>query len=171
MEALRVTRPGTHPGKLATASAALILASRGLLSMHSLRTLVRLVRSCHCPVQSPAVAASALSQSQVLRVAQEVPHHLPCLFSPLSPRHLFFSYGAPLRGDSARSVKTWGNSGVTPHARSIVSFRVCACEDGAVGGGSIVGLKWPQRGKKYPPAKIFFGHVGKSSYFCRRIAN
>lgn len=90
MEALRVTRPGTHPGELATASAALILASRGLLSMHSLRTLVRLVRSCHCPVQSPAVAASALSQSQVLRVAQEVPHHLPCLFSPLSPRHFFF---------------------------------------------------------------------------------
>lgn len=30
------------------------------------------------------------------------------------------SYGAPLRGDSAELDKTWGNSGATPHARSIV---------------------------------------------------
>lgn len=41
---------------------------------------------------------------------------------------------APLRGDSAVSVKDWGNSGVTPHARSIVYLRVCAREDGDVGG-------------------------------------
>lgn len=81
------------------------------------------------------------------------------------------SYGAPLRGDAARSVKFWGNSGVTLRDRSIVYLRVCARENGAVGGGSIVGLKWPQRGKKYPPAGFFFGHVGKSSYFCRRIDN
>ena len=79
--------------------------------------------------------------------------------------------GAPLRGDAARSVKYWGNSGVTLRARSLVSFRVCARENGAVGGWSIVGLKWPQRGKKRPPTKLFFGRVGKSSYFCRRNAN
>lgn len=81
------------------------------------------------------------------------------------------SYGAPLRGDSARSVKPWGNSRVTPRARSIVFFRACAREDGAVGGGSIVGLRWPQRGKKIRCREFFFGHVGKSSYFCRRTAN
>lgn len=85
--------PGDPPWGTGHCLPALILASCGLLSMHSPRTLVRLVRSCHRPVQSPAVAASALSQSQVLRVAQEVPYHLPCLFSPPSPRHLFFSYG------------------------------------------------------------------------------
>lgn len=79
--------------------------------------------------------------------------------------------GAPLRGDAAGAVKDWGNSGVTLRARSIVYLRVCARGDGAVGGWSIVGLKWPQRGKKYPPAGFFFGHVGKSSYFCRRNAN
>lgn len=82
--------PGDPPWGTGHCLPALILASCGLLSMHSPRTLVRLVRSCHRPVQSPAVAASALSQSQVLRVAQEVPYHLPCLFSPPSPRHLFF---------------------------------------------------------------------------------
>lgn len=43
-------------------------------------------------------------------------------------------YDAPLRGDAARSVKLWGNSGVTLRARSIVYFRVCARVDGAVGG-------------------------------------
>ena len=72
------------------------------------------------------------------------------------------SYDAPLRGDAARSVKSWGNSGVNLRARSLVFFRVCAREDGDVGGWSIVGLKWPQRDKKYPPAEFFFGHVGKS---------
>ena len=92
-------------------------------------------------------------------------------------RHTLFKdalmsiFCAPLRGDAARSVKSWGNSGVTLRARSLVFFRVCARENGAVGGWSIVGLKWPQRGKKYPPAKFFFGYVGKSSYFCRRNAN
>ena len=34
-----------------------------------------------------------------------------------------------------------------------------------------MGLKWPQRGKRCPPAEFFFGRVGKSSYFCRRNAN
>lgn len=29
-------------------------------------------------------------------------------------------YDAPLRGDAAASVKDWGNSGVTLHARSLV---------------------------------------------------
>lgn len=56
--------------------------------------------------------------------------------------------GAPLRGDAAGSGKDWGNSGVTPRTRSIVYFRVCARVNGAVGEGFIVGLKWPQRGKK-----------------------
>ena len=42
--------------------------------------------------------------------------------------------GAPLRGDAAGSVKDWGNSGVTLRARSLVFFRVCAREDGDVGG-------------------------------------
>ena len=92
-------------------------------------------------------------------------------------RHTLFQdalmsiFCAPLRGDAAVSVKSWGNSGVTLRARSIVYFRVCARVNGAVGEWSIVGLKWPQRGEKYPPARFFFGHVGKSSYFCRRNAN
>lgn len=90
MEALRVTCPGTHPGELASASAALILASRGLLSMHSPRSLVRLVRLCRRPVQSPAVAASTLSQSQVLGWPRRSHTTCPVLFSPPSPRHLFF---------------------------------------------------------------------------------
>ena len=42
--------------------------------------------------------------------------------------------GAPLRGDAAGSVKDWGNSGVTLRARSLVYLRVCAREDGDVGG-------------------------------------
>lgn len=43
-------------------------------------------------------------------------------------------YDAPLRGDATRSVKLWGNSGVTLRDRSIVYLRVCAHENGGVGG-------------------------------------